>query len=125
LLTRRFGPPVLVNTEGEPLVLCDVTLRTDDPAALVAELDETYQRDADGPGWVYATSADDLEPVRATLRLDGHELTVHTNSEARADHVLATLRALDTTLTVVNQTRQSAREAVARGATQGRGGPGQ
>jgi len=113
LLTRRFAPPVLVNTEGEPLVLCEITLRSDDPAALVAELDETYRRDADGPEWVDATSADDLERVRATLSLDEHELTVHTNSEARADRVLDTLRALDKTLTVVNQTRQSAQEAAA------------
>jgi hypothetical protein len=38
---------------------------------------------------------------------------VSTNSEARTDRVLDTLRALDTTLTVVNQTRQSAMEAAA------------
>jgi len=113
LLTRRVAPPVLVNTEGEPLVLCEVALRTDDPAALVAELDETYRRDADGPEWVDATGADDRELVRATLSLDEHQLTVQTNSEARADRVLHTLRALDTTLTVVNQTRQSAQEVAA------------
>jgi tetratricopeptide (TPR) repeat protein len=112
-LTGRFAPPVLQNTEGEPLVLCEVTLRTDDPAALIAALDETYRRDADGLEWVDVTEAGDFEPVRATLRLDAHELTVSTNSEARADRVLDTLHALDTTLTVVTQTRQSAREAAA------------
>jgi hypothetical protein len=62
---------------------------------------------------VDVTEAGDFEPVRATLRLDAHELTVSTNSEARADRVLDTLHALDTTLTVVTQTRQSAREAAA------------
>jgi tetratricopeptide (TPR) repeat protein len=110
-LTARFAPPVLQNTDGEPLVLCEVTLRTDDPTALIAALDKTYRRDADGLEWVDVTEAGDLEPVRATLHLDAHELTVSTNSEARADRVLETLRTLDTTLTVLNQTRQSAREA--------------
>ena len=30
-LTRRFAPPALRNTEGDPLVLCEATLRTGDP----------------------------------------------------------------------------------------------
>jgi hypothetical protein len=109
-LTRRFAPPVLRNTEGDPLVLCEVTLRTGDPAALVAELDETYERDddADTPQWVEHL-IDGMEAIRATLRLDGHDLTVHTNSEARLDRVLDTLRKLDPTLTVVEESRQPAR----------------
>ncbi|MGH3832107.1 MAG: SEC-C metal-binding domain-containing protein [Pseudonocardiaceae bacterium] len=36
-LTRRFAPPVLLNTEGEPLVRCVATLRTGDPVALAAQ----------------------------------------------------------------------------------------
>ncbi|MBP2324573.1 tetratricopeptide (TPR) repeat protein [Kibdelosporangium banguiense] len=113
-LSRRFAPPALHNTEGEPLMLCEIILRTDDPAALTAELDRTYKRDGDNPEWLEVTGADDLEPIRATLRLDEHELTVQTNSEARADRVLDTVRALDPTLTVVNETRQSALEFAAR-----------
>jgi tetratricopeptide (TPR) repeat protein len=107
-LTRRFAPPALRNTEGDPLVLCEVILRTGDPAALVAELDETYARDAnaDTPQWSeHLTDG----PVRATLRLDGADLTVHTNSEARLDRVLGTLRKLGPTLTVVEESRQPAR----------------
>lgn len=111
-LTRRYAPPVLHNTEGEPVVLCEVTLRTGDPAALVAELDETYERDADAAQW-FERLTDGMEPIRATLRLDGRDLTVHTNSEARLDRVLDTLRKLDPTLTVVDETRQSAHEAAA------------
>jgi hypothetical protein len=113
-LSRRFAPPVLRNTEGEPLVLCEVTLRTGDPAALVAELDETYERDdtddAGTPQWFDRVMTAGMEPIRATLRLDGHDLTVHTNSEARLDRVLDTLRKLDLTLTVVDESRQPTRD---------------
>jgi tetratricopeptide (TPR) repeat protein len=107
-LTRRFAPPALCNTEGDPLVLCEVILRTGDPAALVAELDETYARDAnvDTPQWTESVTDG---PVRATLSLTGSDLAVHTNSEARLDLVLDTLRKLDPTLTVVEESRQPAR----------------
>jgi tetratricopeptide (TPR) repeat protein len=106
-LTRRFASPALQNTEGEPLVLCEVTLRTDDPAALAAGLDETYERD--GGTWHEHTAT---RHIRATLRIDGHELTVQANSEARVDRVLAVLRRLDPKLTVVNESRQPAQDAV-------------
>ncbi|MGH3787783.1 MAG: SEC-C domain-containing protein, partial [Pseudonocardiaceae bacterium] len=116
-LTRRFAPPALCNTEGDPLVLCQATLRTGDPAALSAALDETYQRDdgdtgqGDAAQWIEHVATDGTEYIRAMLRLDGHELTIHTNSEARFDRVLNTLHSLDPTLTTVNQLRQPARDA--------------
>ncbi|MGH3897261.1 MAG: SEC-C metal-binding domain-containing protein [Pseudonocardiaceae bacterium] len=109
-LTRRFAPPVLRNTEGDPLVLCQATLRTGDPAALSATLDETYQRDADTAQWIEHVTPHGTECIRATLRLDEHELTIHTNSEARLDRVLGTVHSLDPTLTIVNQSRQPARD---------------
>lgn len=110
-LTRRFAPPVLQNTEGDPLVLCEVTLRTGDPAALTAELDETYPRADDGsPEWVEPVITNGMQRVRATLNLDGHELTVRANSEARIDRVLDALQTLDSTLTIVDQSRRPARD---------------
>ncbi|MGH3478393.1 MAG: SEC-C metal-binding domain-containing protein, partial [Nocardioidaceae bacterium] len=111
-LTRRFAPPVLQNTEGDPLVLCEATLRTGDPAALTAKLDQTYQRDDIDTGqWIEYVTTHGAERIRVTLRLDGHELTIHTNSEARIDRVLDTVHPLDPTLTLVNQSRQPARDA--------------
>jgi hypothetical protein len=116
-LTRRFAPPALCNTEGDPLVLCETTLKTSDPEVLTAKLDQTYQRDDahtaqwDTAQWVEHVTTDGTQRIRATLRLDGQELTVHTNSEARIDRVLGTLHALDSTLTVVDQSRQPARDA--------------
>jgi tetratricopeptide (TPR) repeat protein len=110
-LTRRFAPPVLQNTEGDPLVLCEATLRIDAPDALTAELDETYQRADDGSTeWIEFVTTDGMQRVRATLNLDGHELTVRANSDARIDRVLNTLRTLDPTLTIVNQSRRPARD---------------
>jgi hypothetical protein len=51
-LSRRWAPPAMQNTEGEPLVLCEGTLRVPDPAALSTRLDSTYSRDEDGePTW--------------------------------------------------------------------------
>ncbi|MGH3770877.1 MAG: SEC-C metal-binding domain-containing protein [Pseudonocardiaceae bacterium] len=111
-LTRRFAPPALHNTEGDPMVLCEATLHTDDPAALATKLDQTYQRDdADTGQWIEYVTTHGMERIRATLRLDGHELTIHTNSEARIDRVLDTVRPLEPTLTIVNQSRQPARDA--------------
>src|SRR5450759_5036594 len=44
--------------------------------------------------------------IRATLRLEGDELRVDTNSEARLDRVLATLRTLLRSLTIIDEGRQ-------------------
>ena len=110
--TRRFAPPALCNTEGEPLVLCETTLRTGDPAALTVKLDQTYQRDdTDPPQWIEHVTTHGTECIRATLHLDGSHLTIHTNSETRIDRVLGTIHALDQTLTLVGQSRQPARDA--------------
>ncbi|MGH3824514.1 MAG: hypothetical protein ACRDRA_17020 [Pseudonocardiaceae bacterium] len=92
-------------------MLCETTLRTSDPAALTATLDQTYQRDdTPTPQWHEHVTIDGTEWIRATLRLDGSDLSIHTNSEARIDRVLDTLRALDPTLTIVDQSRQPARD---------------
>lgn len=111
-LTRRFAPPALTNTEGDPLVFCDATLRVSGPAALTAALDETYDRadDTDTPEWIEHVTTHGIERIRATLRLKGTELSVHANSEARFDRVLDTLRALDPTITVITEDRQPARD---------------
>jgi len=112
-LTRRFAPPAIQKTEGEPLVLCEATLRTDDPARLAAELERNYQRDesAQPPLWIEEVITGGMPRVRATLTLAGNELTVQANSEARFDRVLAAVRDLDPTLGMVKQSRTPARDA--------------
>ena len=106
-------PPRLTNREGEDSVGCELVIEVPDVAATRNFLDATYAAEdsPDGrPGgeaesgfeseaavWteLFALN-DDEDIVRASLRLDGTRLTVSTNSEARADRVLATvLQGLD------------------------------
>ena len=46
--------------------------------------------------------------IRAHLELRGDELHVHANSGARFERVLATIRALDPSVTVLRETREPA-----------------
>jgi tetratricopeptide (TPR) repeat protein len=111
-LSRRFAPPVLQNTEGEPLTICDARLRLDDPTALTRALDDTYQRGDDQPDgtlvWFEQVITHGMERLRAHLELRGDELHVHANSTTRFERVLATVRTLDPSVTVLSDARQPA-----------------
>jgi len=108
-LTRRFAPPALANTEGEPLVLYESTLHVTDPAAMSAALDKEYERDESESRWFEHVLTHGMERIRAILRLVDDQLHVHTNSEARHERVLTTLRAIDPSITVVTESRQPVR----------------
>lgn len=88
LLASTRRPPTLVNTEGEPTVLCEARYRVDDPAVL-ASLDGRLQRD-DDTTWSESIEVDDRTWLRGTVLRDGDELVVTANSEVR----FARLRAL-------------------------------
>ena len=111
-LSRRFAPPVLQNTEGESLVMCDATLRVADPAALTEALDDAYDHGEGEPDgalvWFEHVLTDGLPRIRAHLELSGDELHVHANSEARFERVLVTIRALNPSVTVLSETREPA-----------------
>ena len=111
-LSRRFAPPVLQNTEGESVRMCDATLRVHDPAALTEALNDEYDRDDGEPDgtlvWFEHVIIHGMQRIRAHLELSGDELHVHANSEARFQRVLATIRALDPSLTVLRETRENA-----------------
>jgi tetratricopeptide (TPR) repeat protein len=109
-LSRRFAPPVMQNTEGESLVMCDATLRVGDPAGLTDALDDAYDRDEpDGTlVWFEHVITHGMQRIRAHLELSGDELHVHANSETRFERVLATIRALDPSVTVLSETREAA-----------------
>jgi hypothetical protein len=128
-LTRRFAPPTLCNTEGDPLVFCEASLDSVNPTALAQALDALYDRadptaatdaDADAANgevgaaparWFEHISIDGMNRLRATVELAGDRVRVHTNSEARLDRVLAVLRGVEPTITLVEQTRHRARDA--------------
>ena len=111
-LSRRFAPPVLQNTEGEPLVTCEATLRVDDPAALAETLNDTYDREEDEPDgtrvWFEHVITHGMQRIRAHLALRGDELHIHANSQARFERVLATIGTLDPSTTVLDETREPA-----------------
>lgn len=106
-LSGRFAPPQLQNTEGEPLVMCDATLLSSDPAALAELLDTTYDRvDGEEGQWIEHVTTQGAERIRATLELDGEHLRVESNSEARLDRVLTRVRELQPGLTLTSEARK-------------------
>jgi len=110
-LSRRFAPPTLTNTEGDPLAICTATVRVSDPAGIEAGLDDTYDRvDGDEPQWFEHVTTDGMKRIRATLVLDGDTLRVETNSDKRMDRVLATLARLDPGMKVLDDERRPLRD---------------
>ena len=112
-LSRRFAPPALVNTEGDPLAICEATVHVGDPAGIEAALDDTYDR-VDGdepPRWFEHVTTQGMLRIRAALVLDGHTLRVEANSEKRLDRVLATLARLDPAMSVLDDSRRPLRDA--------------
>ncbi len=111
-LSLRFAPPTLVNTEGDPLAMCEATVRVGDPHKMEAALDGIYDRlDDDGPPqWIEHVKTQGMQRVRSTLVLDGDTLRVHTNSEERMDRVLEALGRVDPAMTVLDDTREPIRD---------------
>lgn len=110
-LARPAAPPTLTNTEGEPLAMCEATIRVD--AGIVADLDDTYDRvdGQDPPEWLEHIATDGTSSVRAALVLDDDTVRVRTNSEERMDRVLATLARLDPSSEVLDDTRHQMSDA--------------
>lgn len=110
ILSRRFAPPTLANTEGEPIVLCDATLRVDDPGALSVALDAAYERvedDDDGASvWLEKVITHGMPRIRAHLDLRADLLHIHANSHNRFERVLAAVRTLCPSAIVLSETRE-------------------
>jgi hypothetical protein len=112
-LSRRFAPATLTNTEGEPLAICEATVRVGDPEGVEALLDETYGR-VDGeepPRWHEHVTSHGMPHIRAVLVRDGDTLRVETNSAERMDRVLTMLVRLDPTMRVLDDSRRPIRDA--------------
>ncbi|ART68354.1 hypothetical protein BTO20_06975 [Mycobacterium dioxanotrophicus] len=107
-LSRRFAPPTMVNTDGDPIVMCRATVKADDVAGLQTALDDRYHRSADQdlPQWYEHITTHGMNRIGASLTLDGEMLTVDTNSERRMARVLAALKQLDPELQVVEEVRR-------------------
>jgi SEC-C motif len=114
-LSRRLAPATLTNTEGEPLAICEATVRVDNADGLAAALDQTYDRvDGVAASWHESVNSRGMPHIRAVLERDGDALRIETNSEERMDRVLATLVRIDPTMRVLDDSRTpilDAREA--------------
>lgn len=105
-LSRRFAPPTLVNTEGDPLMICEATVRVGASTAIKAAFDDVFDRaDGEASQWFEHVTTHGMNRISATLALDGNTLTIQTNSERRMDRVLATVRRLDPSMTLVSDER--------------------
>jgi hypothetical protein len=113
-LSSRSAPPVLTNTEGDPLAICEATVRVGDPAGIEAALDDAYDRvedDEGQPQWFEHVANQGMPRIRASMVLDGETLRLDANSEKRMDRVLTTLARLDPTMTVLADSRRPIRDA--------------
>ncbi len=114
----RFAPPVITNTEGDPMMMCEATVHIEDPLTLRIALDRRYERtddtgtaDGDGDGeWIEFVTTDDLRRVRAHLRLTANTLRIEANSEARFERVLAEVHAIAPGAPVTSESRTTAAE---------------
>lgn len=112
-LSRHLAPPALINSDGHPLILCDVQLASTDPAALSAALDARFgPADVadDESSWADRLEVEGTETIRATLTLADDHLTLSTNSTERRDLVLAALQELQPDLRVVSQSESDPRQ---------------
>ena len=102
-LSRRFAPPALANTEGDPLAICEATVHVGDPAGIEAALDDTYDR-VDGdepPRWFEHVTTQGMPRIRAAWSSTATRCG-WANSEKRMDRVLATLARLDPAMNVLD-----------------------
>ena len=111
-LSRRFAPATLTNTEGEPLAICEATVRVSDPDGIAAALDETYDRVGGDelPRWHENVTSHGMPRIRASLVRDGDTLRIQANSVERMDRVVATLIRLDPTMRVLDDSRRPIRD---------------
>ncbi len=124
-LSRRFAPPVLQNTDGEMMLLCELTARVPDPAQAVEALDARFERD-DGPGeepgttiWRALVDRPNGRVVHATMRLTGQILVIETNSPQRMSAALDAVAEAVPGIEVVQDRRQRPGEALQTGAGAG------
>lgn len=131
LLSRRYAPPTIVNTEGEDTIMCEAVVKVTNAKQLLAGLDATYEAVDTGKKptaksprtWHEYVVTHGQQKIRATLHWADNELTIQTNSTPRMDRVLGVLRALCPNLVVVKDERTSMSDEFAAAIRAGGGRP--
>ncbi|MGH9222718.1 MAG: DUF1841 family protein [Acidimicrobiales bacterium] len=115
LLGAASAPPQILNMEGEDITLCTARYTIDDPASLAA-LDLILDRD-DELTWSESVRIDDRPWVRGTVTVEGRELVLSANSDARFGRLRAAVEfALPGLELVAAEAIPAADAAAARGA---------
>ena len=114
-LSRRFAPVRLRNTEGDPLMLCEASLRVEDPLGLSDALDEAYGPPktspmAREPGWNSSSRTACNGFVRRSLCTT---TTCESTPTARPVSIvsLAAVRQMAPSAVVLSETRQPLEDA--------------
>lgn len=114
VLSAKYAPPTLQNTEGEPLLQCEAVVRPSDPAQFAVGLDEQYERDGVDEPWLEHVVTHGMRRIRAFIRRDGEDFAVQANSAARYERVLSVLRDIDPDLLIVSENRTTGAALVAK-----------
>jgi len=131
LLSRRYAPPTIVNTEGEESIACEAVVTVTNAKQLLAGLDATYEAVDTGKKptaksprtWHEYVVTHGQQKIRAALHWADNELTIQTNSTPRMDRVLGVLRDLCPDLVVVKDERTSVKDEYAAAIRSGGGRP--
>lgn len=115
-LSARFAPPTLQNTEGDPFVVCETSIRVPNPDLLAGAFDDRFDRRDNEPRddgtperiWIESVTTHGMDRVRATLRLAGDVLHIDANSEERTDRLLASIRSLQPDAVILDDRRTPA-----------------
>jgi len=118
LLATAAAPPEVLNVEGEPVVVCEARYEVGDPSALAA-LDEVLDRD-DEHRWSESVEVDGRTWVRGSATVDGPELVVTANSEARFRRLRRLVESAVPGLQLVSETTAPAADVIA---ARGEGAP--
>ena len=114
VLSAKYAPPTLQNTEGEPLLQCEAVVRPSDPAQFVVGLDERYERDDVDEGWLEHVTTHGMRRIRSLIRREGDDFAVQANSAARYERVLSVLRDIDPDLLIVSENRTTGAALLAK-----------
>jgi tetratricopeptide (TPR) repeat protein len=114
VLSAKYAPPTLQNTEGEPMLQCEAVVRPSDPVRFPHALDERYEPSGEGGEWMELVVTHGMQRVRASIRRDGDDFIVEANSAARYERALGVLREIDPDLQIVSERRTTAGAMLAK-----------
>lgn len=114
LIGSARRPPEILNTEHEPIVLCEARYRLADPAAATAQLDAVLERH--NGGWTDWVETDGRRWLRGNVSLDadGGVLELSANSETRFERLRGTVITAIPALELIGEQRSPGLEEVQR-----------